>query len=264
MRFALVNDARVLAEPKLHGLCPGCAQPVVAKCGKQRIWHWAHLSKRTCDRWWEPETEWHRAWKNKFHPDWQEYIQRDQSGEKHIADVRTQHGLVVEFQHSHLNPEERTTRERFYGKMVWVVDGMRLKRDYSRFLKGKLQLKPTLAKGYFLSANPEECFPPAWLESPAPVVFDFRETALAGAPVEDSESLWCLLPNRTNGNAVVVEISRSEFVTFVCNSTDPAQELVDILIQRSKPAMDIIRRFQRQPNPSIRLLPQPMRRRWRL
>lgn len=264
MRFALVNNARVLAEPKLQGLCAGCAQPVVAKCGKQRIWHWAHLTKKTCDRWWEPETEWHREWKNKFHPDWQEYIQHDQSGEKHIADVRTRHGLVIEFQHSHLDPEERTTRERFYGKMVWVVDGMLLKRDYVRFLKGKVQLKSTLVKRYFLTPNPGECFARAWVESPAPVVFDFREATPAVLPVAESDSLWCLLPGRTNGNAVVVEISRGEFVALACRSTDPALELVSNFLQGTKAAMEIIRQFQQRPKPSIRLSPQPIRRRWRL
>ena len=41
-----------------------------------------------------------------------------QSGEKHVADVNTQSGMVIEFQHSHLDPLERAARERFYGNMV--------------------------------------------------------------------------------------------------------------------------------------------------
>ena len=72
--------------------------------------------------------KWHRAWKNHFRPEWQEYIHHDQSGEKHIADVRTEHGQIIEFQHSHIDPQERAARERFYGNMIWVVDGMRLTR----------------------------------------------------------------------------------------------------------------------------------------
>jgi hypothetical protein len=41
---------------------------------------------------------------------WQEIVHRSDSGEKHIADVKTDHGWVIEFQHSYLNPEERRSR----------------------------------------------------------------------------------------------------------------------------------------------------------
>ena len=92
-----------------------------------------HRGDRDCDSWAE-ETPWHRAWKNKFPAECQEFIQHDgQSGERHIADVRTNHGLVIEFQRSHLDPQERATRERFYGNMIWVVDGTRLQRDCPAF-----------------------------------------------------------------------------------------------------------------------------------
>ena len=60
-----------------------------------------------------------------------------ETGEKHIADVRMVHNLTIEFQHSHIGSLERTSREKFYENMVWVVDGTRLKKDYPRFLKGK-------------------------------------------------------------------------------------------------------------------------------
>lgn len=46
MKFALVNEQKTEAQPKLKGLCPGCLQPVTAKCGTQKIWHWAHLTKK--------------------------------------------------------------------------------------------------------------------------------------------------------------------------------------------------------------------------
>ena len=48
-----------------------------------------------------------------------------QAGEKHIADVKTERGDVLEFQHSPLDPQERRAREEFYQRMVWVVDGTR-------------------------------------------------------------------------------------------------------------------------------------------
>ena len=41
----------------------------------------------------------------------------------HIADVKTSHGLVLEFQRSSIRPEEVLERQDFYGKMLWVVDG---------------------------------------------------------------------------------------------------------------------------------------------
>ena len=120
MRFALVNNERSEAIPKLKGECAGCGQPVIAKCGKKRIWHWAHDAKKACDKWWETETDWHRGWKDKFPREWQEIIHHDEkSGEKHIADVRTEHGFVIEFQHSHLSPQERHARESFYKNMAY-------------------------------------------------------------------------------------------------------------------------------------------------
>jgi len=55
-----------------------------------------------CDNWWENETQWHRDWKNHFPVEWQEVVQIAEDGEKHIADVKTSEGWVVEFQHSYL------------------------------------------------------------------------------------------------------------------------------------------------------------------
>jgi hypothetical protein len=47
--------------------------------------------------------------------------------------VKTENGIVLEFQHSPLCPEERDAREAFYRTIVWVVDGLRLKRDRAQF-----------------------------------------------------------------------------------------------------------------------------------
>ena len=135
-----------------------------------------------------------------------------QSGEKHIADVRTPHGLVIEFQHSQLDPLERAARERFYGNMVWVVDGTRLQRDYPRFNKGKDSLRRTNNQGYFLLTFPEECFPAMWLDSSVPVIFDFRGADDSQPPDAFRDALWCLLPGRAEGSAVVLGMSREEFV----------------------------------------------------
>lgn len=61
MRFALVDNERADAAQDLKGVCPGCSQPVIAKCGTRKIWHWAHRAVKMCDQWWEPETDWHKS-----------------------------------------------------------------------------------------------------------------------------------------------------------------------------------------------------------
>lgn len=90
--------------------------------------HWAH-PQGSVDHWWEPETEWHRKWKERFPDDWQEVVHCSSTGERHIADVKTEHGLAIEFQHSDISEQERRSREEFYGRLYWVVNGLRLKTD---------------------------------------------------------------------------------------------------------------------------------------
>jgi hypothetical protein len=214
MRFALVKNKRLEASPGLVGCCPGCAQQVIAKCGMQKIWHWAHHGKTNCDPWWEPETSWHRTWKDQFPLEWQEVILRDDSGEKHIADVRTENDLVIEFQHSHLPVQEIAARESFYRNMVWVVDGKRLRRDRARFLGGQRFFSTTSMKGLFVTGSPEKCFPFAWLNCTMPVFFDFggivTQNEMSRTNYDDV--LWCLLPLRIGGWAVVKAASRGAFL----------------------------------------------------
>lgn len=213
MRYALAGGQRVEACPGGRAVCRRCNGEVIAKCGTRRISHWAHRGMRDCDTWAEGETDWHRAWKDNFPAEYQEFIQHDgQTGEAHIADVRTPLGLVIEFQHSHLDPLERTARERFYGNMVWVVDGTRLQRDYPRFSKGKDSLRRTNNQGYFLLTFPDECFPSMWLDSSVPVIFDFRGMDDVQPADVFRDTLWCLLPGRAECSAVVVGMSRKQFV----------------------------------------------------
>src|SRR5882724_2105651 len=87
MKFARTNGQRQEAQPNLSGECCGCGAPMVARCGDIRVWHWAHRSGRACDPWQENETEWHRAWKDRFPAEWQEIVHRAEDGERHIADV---------------------------------------------------------------------------------------------------------------------------------------------------------------------------------
>lgn len=105
MKLSIVNGERREPEKGLIGSCLGCGQPMIPKCGSIKIWHWAHKSSCECDHWWENETEWHRSWKNNFPKENQEIRHKDDAtGEWHIADVKTKHGHVLEFQHSFLKP----------------------------------------------------------------------------------------------------------------------------------------------------------------
>ncbi|EJN16274.1 competence protein [Bradyrhizobium sp. YR681] len=239
MKYALAGGKRVEAYLEGRATCPVCGSEVIAKCGTHRVHHWAHRGIQDCDSWVEKETEWHRAWKNYFPAECQEFVQHDgQSGERHIADVRTSHGLVLEFQHSHLNSPERAAREGFYGNMVWVVDGTRLKRDYPRFVKGKDQLRRTNNQGYFLLSFPEECFPATWLDSSVPVVFDFRGVYQSQPPDAFKDGLWCLLPGRAEGSAVVVCMSREEFIKVAPSRPQllAAQQIVTDFARRIREA----------------------------
>ncbi len=217
MQFALIDNKRVEATFGSKGICPGCSKPVIAKCGNQRMNHWSHGRNKMCDNWWEPETEWHRSWKNNFPKKWQEiFLPDERTGEKHFADIRTSYGLVLEFQHSHIQPKERCSREKFYENMIWVVDGTRLKRDYPRLLKGKDYFLP-VKKGIFRVVVPEAYFPSSWLDSSVPVVFDF----LGNEPISDfigkQNVLYCLFPVRNKKNAFFAEISRNAFKNAIIN-----------------------------------------------
>jgi hypothetical protein len=61
-------------------------------------------------------------WKNKFPETWQEVILTNEAGEKHIADIRTTSGTVLEFQNSPISSETIRIREQFYKDMVWVIN----------------------------------------------------------------------------------------------------------------------------------------------
>jgi competence protein CoiA len=131
MQFALVNNARSTAQPKTSGICQFCGGNMVPKCGSKTIWHWAHAPKRSCDPWWENETPWHREWKSYFPETWRELVHEDPTtGEKHIADVKTATGRVIEFQNSPMPPHELRSRETFYGNMIWIVNGDKFRNNF--------------------------------------------------------------------------------------------------------------------------------------
>ncbi|HRK61716.1 MAG TPA: competence protein CoiA family protein [Candidatus Omnitrophota bacterium] len=221
MKFALVNENKTEAQPEMRrGNCLYCQSETIAKCGHVKIWHWAHKSKVSCDSWWENETEWHRAWKNHFPKEWQEHIHADSvTGEKHIADIKTASGLVIEFQHSAIKPAEIQSREAFYKNMVWVVDGTRLKRDCPRFREGINDSRNLIVDGFFLSLIPSECFPASWLKSSKPVYFDFDGINSPIDQLDEKRAFWCLFPDRLDGYAVIAGVLCKQFMELSFNAS---------------------------------------------
>ncbi len=131
MKYAIIDGLRSLPKPHKKGQCPLCGYDVMSKCGGKIIWHWAHVAKKHCDPWWENETLWHREWKDKFPIEWQEVVHFDEaSGEKHIADVKTSMGQVIEFQNSPISREELKQRETFYKNIAWVINGEKFKNNF--------------------------------------------------------------------------------------------------------------------------------------
>ena len=213
MQFANVDNKRAKPSPGLSGSCEICGGAMIAKCGPIKVHHWAHRGVRLCDPWWENETPWHLEWKHQFPVDWQEFVARDATGEMHKADVRTVHGLTIEFHHSYLEAQERAKRERFYGNMIWVVDGSRVPRDFRRFVSGISTLRPSFFGWLFLTTFPDETFPPNWLDCRAPVILDFGNAVTASdAEANAARWLWCLLPGQVLGNTIVLRIAREEFL----------------------------------------------------
>jgi hypothetical protein len=78
----------------------------------------------TCDHWWESETQWHRNWKNEFPESWQEIVHTSENGEKHVADVKTENGIVLEFQHSFLPRTSEMRGRAFIQKWFGSLTGL--------------------------------------------------------------------------------------------------------------------------------------------
>lgn len=225
MKFALVDQQLKEAQKSLAGICPHCKSSVIAKCGDKNVDHWAHKGKRDCDQWWENETEWHRSWKRQFPIEWQEITHWAEDGEIHRADVKTKDDWVIEFQHSHLSPEERKARNDFYPKLIWVVNGVRRKRDSIQFFKLLKEEKP-------ISSKPLTY--PVWQDFSTiigewagnkPVFFDFGEP---GTPEESF--LWYLPPNQSSGFVNVIQFERTSLIKYLHGEPTPGIDYNEYLI----------------------------------
>jgi len=227
MRFALLKDERIEATKGAKGVCPCCGNDLVAKCGEVYIHHWTH-KKKCDDHWWENETEWHRNWKNEFPSHWQEVVHHDKSGEKHIADVKTDEDWTIEFQHSYLKPEERRSRNNFYKKLIWVVDGTRRKTDLTQFqneLNDGFLDKPS--QKLFCVFSPESSrLLREWKDSDSLVLLDFKDG------LSSDEGLWLIYPRMYKDNIFLSQLSRSAFIEYLNNNK--FDEIMDTVINPIK------------------------------
>lgn len=131
----------------------------------------------------------------------QELVHHAEDGERHIADVKTDGGWAIEFQHSYIKPEERRSRDAFYEKLVWVVDGLRRKTDQPQLEKawerGRPVGIPTLRRAFR-----DECrLLREWAGSPGPVFVDI------GGP-----NLVWILGGPSDGWAYLFLLPRAEFI----------------------------------------------------
>ncbi|HTE39707.1 MAG TPA: competence protein CoiA family protein [Steroidobacteraceae bacterium] len=207
MKFAVVDGQRIQAEPSHSGFCPCCNYAMTAKCGEVKVWHWAHRANRLCDPWWENETEWHRAWKGLFPENWQEVVHHADDGEKHIADVKTDAGWVIELQHSYIKPDERRSRDVFYQKLVWVVDGKRRKTDEKQFAvvwekSTQVGPQPHIRKTAIGNCSLLR----EWAESRGLIFIDFG-----------GQNLWWVFAKSEDESVYIAPLARSVFVHIYLN-----------------------------------------------
>ena len=122
MQYADVDGERLESFKGGRGLCPVCRTKVIAKAGSLKVPHWAHESLTDCDRFSEPETAWHRAWKSLFPPECREVVVG-----RNRADVMTRGDIgeiVLEFQNSPISREKILDRQRAYGdRLIWIING---------------------------------------------------------------------------------------------------------------------------------------------
>ena len=185
--------------------CPCCGKSMVAKAGEMRIPHWAHSKAERCDEWWEPETEWHVEWRNRF-LDVSEAVSRvevehvlEKDGTKHFSDVRINDELSLVLRRARLDENTINARISFFGNLIWIVQGKvseynRLKRQ----LSSKELKKVDGLKNCYKCDNIWYSFFERWSCSRCPIVFDFKSAS------DGSEAdLWIVVPQIGNKRNIV-------------------------------------------------------------
>ena len=172
------------------------------------------------------------------------------NGEKHIADVKTDRGWFIEFQHSYLKPEERRARDAFYRRVIWVVDGTRRKRDAAQLLNAWNEGVPIGSSPLLRKAFSDNCtLLREWAGSNTPIFFDLGE----------AERLWWLLATSTNGLAYLAPYSRAKFIESHRGGTaDAAREFDEFVNDIPKLLSNYETQLRAQSLPNV--FRQPLRR----
>jgi len=106
---------------KTEAHCLFCKREVIPVHDDNFVNHWEHKYDTACDPWNEKETIWHRKWKLSFPNDWQEVmIVKDR--EKHIADIQTPAGIVINFCTQPYAKDEIVYRDKYWEKAIWIID----------------------------------------------------------------------------------------------------------------------------------------------
>lgn len=129
MRYAHNGQTRIHALPGGRANCLLCGTELYTACGEIQRWHWRHVNKIDCDPWYAYKSDWHIDWQNEFPENWQEVV-INEKGVKHIADIQTPKGMVIEFQHSSISSSQIRERETFYQNMIWIVDAEDFKGNF--------------------------------------------------------------------------------------------------------------------------------------
>jgi competence CoiA-like predicted nuclease len=160
MQYAILNNERIEATPNMTAICPVCKSTVISKCGTIMVWHWAHQSKEDCDSWYEPESEWHRGWKNYFKPEEREVVIG-----RHRADIKV-NSTVIELQNSSISAEDIQERELFYNKMIWIVNGEEF------WDKSIVTFRKDNSYETFIWKHPRKC----WWKATKPIYIDIDKS----------------------------------------------------------------------------------------
>ena len=165
MFYAIKNGKKITAKRKTIATCPICKKKLIPKCGLIKLWHWSHKSNVGCDDWCEPESIWHKQWKDNFKRKYQEVVVG-----KHIADIKIKN-LVIELQNSPISPKEIEDREIFYGNMIWILNGESIAKGLNLRCKGNYYT--------FRWKHP----PKSWWSSTKPIYIDIKEFDRGGGDI---------------------------------------------------------------------------------
>ena len=137
------------------------------------------------------ETPWHRDWKEAFPAAYREVSFSNSSvGELHRADVHTPCGTTIEFQNSPITLEELESREAYYPKLVWVLNGKKFKGF--RILKHLPDVDdPRLSDYEFCHTDHLSMIRKDDLLSAKPKVLNFRHHELKNIPLTSCYYSFC-------------------------------------------------------------------------